>query len=328
MQLFPSDIIGQIKTFNPKNRKRRKREKEIDVWKSAVIDLNPPPRGKRNSGTANKRRTSCASDGSEPARERARALLFVVRCSSRAHVRCAFARPSLVRRPSIVAGPTDWGIVAVRRDEQPVLGAAMAVLVARRRDNVVSISAAESLKMLAYSVIWGSWVVIKNAAAMVVGPLRISRYGIGIGGGRHASGAAAKKGAPTASGGRADKRLQQLFAGNRGYRPPPCLSSSVYGVHSYVKIKVKPPVSKHTAFLGHNCSTFFEHPITSRVEAGTRPQRSGKRSKRVFDRLGPTKLRGLIGKKDYKPQHLKTKYGGGIWLPRSGDRWRYLPYSW
>ncbi|KAL5238414.1 hypothetical protein ACI65C_005824 [Semiaphis heraclei] len=46
----------------------------------------------------------------------------------------------------------------------------MAVLVGGR-DNVVSISAAESMKMLAFSLIWGLWIVIKNAAVRVISPL-------------------------------------------------------------------------------------------------------------------------------------------------------------
>ncbi|GFV50738.1 hypothetical protein TNCV_2213991 [Trichonephila clavipes] len=36
----------------------------------------------------------------------------------------------------------------------------------------------------------------------------------------------------------------------------------------------------------------------------------------------------MIRKKGYKPQHLKTTYCGEILLPQSGDKWRYLSYSW
>lgn len=174
--------------------------------------------------------------------------------------------------------------------------AAMAVLVTSRRDNVVSISVTESLKMLAYSVVWGSWIVFKKVAAMVVGPLWLGRYGIGA--------AAAGKDAPNASGGRADERLQQLVAGNRGYRPPPCLSSSVYGVHSYVKIKVNPSSSNVDCF----------RPSTHVFESS--PQAKGAASIPKEFSIDSNPL-WSIDKKGYRPQRLKTKYCGGIWLPRT-----------
>ncbi|XP_026807034.1 epoxide hydrolase 4-like [Rhopalosiphum maidis] len=118
----------------------------------------------------------------------------------------------------------------------------MAVLVGGR-DNVVSISAAESLKMLAFSVVWGSWVVVKNAAARAVSPLW-SNCGGGGGhrndvdgdGGRTGVGADDDDAVATAAtavavaGGPAARRAPRD-------RPPPCLSTTVYGTHSYVKVK-------------------------------------------------------------------------------------------
>lgn len=128
----------------------------------------------------------------------------------------------------------------------------MAVL-AGGRDNVVSISAAESLKMLAFSVVWGSWVVVRNAATRAVGPLW-SNCGGGGGGGGNGSGSgghgdgddgddretgaadddavATATGAVATSGGKSVRRAALRD------RPPPCLSTTVYGTHSYVKVKV------------------------------------------------------------------------------------------
>lgn len=108
----------------------------------------------------------------------------------------------------------------------------MAMLAECRGDNVVSISAVQSLKMLALSVVWGSWVVVKNAAARIIRPLwpvgeaadAVSVAAAGDGGG--------------GGGGKAGDK-QHLAAGrSRRSRPPPCLSTTVYGTHSYVKVKV------------------------------------------------------------------------------------------
>jgi epoxide hydrolase 4 len=120
----------------------------------------------------------------------------------------------------------------------------MAVLVGGR-DNVVSISAAESLKMLAFSVVWGSWIVVKNAAARAVSPLWSNCGGGGGGhrndvdgdGGQTGVGADDDDAVATATtavataGGPAARRAPRD-------RPPPCLSTTVYGTHSYVKVKV------------------------------------------------------------------------------------------
>lgn len=116
---------------------------------------------------------------------------------------------------------------------------------------MVSISAAESLKMLAFSVVWGSWVVVRNAAARTVGPLWSNCGGGGNGsgsGGRgdgrgdgddRETGAADDDAAATATGAVA------TYSGGKSVRraalrdrPPPCLSTTVYGTHSYVKVKV------------------------------------------------------------------------------------------
>ncbi|XP_026807036.1 epoxide hydrolase 4-like [Rhopalosiphum maidis] len=88
----------------------------------------------------------------------------------------------------------------------------MAVL-AGGRDNVVSISAAESLKMLSLSVVWGSWVVVKNAVALAVRPLW------------------------SAGGGHGNRKRAAADDGVVRDRPPPCLFDAVYGTHSYVKVK-------------------------------------------------------------------------------------------
>lgn len=118
----------------------------------------------------------------------------------------------------------------------------MAVLVGGR-DNVVSISAAESMKMLAFSVVWGSWIVVKNAAVRAISPL----FSSGGGGGGHVDDAdgddqevsteasdddavATATTVATTSGKTVRPALRD--------RPPPCLSTTVYGTHSYVKVKV------------------------------------------------------------------------------------------
>lgn len=118
----------------------------------------------------------------------------------------------------------------------------MAVLV-RSRDNVVSISTADSLKMFALSVVWGSWIVVKNAAARAFSPLWPNGGG---GGGSHGYDGddnmdekgsiyvdddAVTTDAATAS----DKAIRRAVPRDR---PPPCLSTTVYGTHSYVKVKV------------------------------------------------------------------------------------------
>lgn len=101
----------------------------------------------------------------------------------------------------------------------------MAVLV-ESGDSVVSISAAESLKMFAFSLVWGTWVLFRNTATRVVGPLLTT--------GRGTDGDAAAADCKKADD-NADKRL--ACRGRRD-RPPPCLSTAVYGTHSYVKVKV------------------------------------------------------------------------------------------
>lgn len=110
-------------------------------------------------------------------------------------------------------------------------GVAMAVLAESRGDNVVTISAVKSLKMMALSVVWGSWVVIKNAVARVVSPL----WPVGGGSVAADDGGAAR--AASARGGKADDKRLAAVRSHRD-RPPPCLSTTVYGTHSYVKVKV------------------------------------------------------------------------------------------
>ncbi|XP_022182882.1 epoxide hydrolase 4-like [Myzus persicae] len=114
----------------------------------------------------------------------------------------------------------------------------MAVL-AGARDNVVSISAAESMKMLAFSVVWGSWIVVKNAAVRAVSPLWSNGGGHGDdadGDDREAGAEVTDKDAVATtttvaiSGGKASRRTPRD-------RPPPCLSTTDYGTHSYVKVK-------------------------------------------------------------------------------------------
>lgn len=102
----------------------------------------------------------------------------------------------------------------------------MALLVGGR-DNVVSISTAESLKMLALSVVWGSWIVVKNAAARAFSPLWSNGGGYGDN-----KEAAANENAVVNARGKAVRRAPIRD------RPPPCLSTTVYGTHSYVKVKV------------------------------------------------------------------------------------------
>lgn len=110
----------------------------------------------------------------------------------------------------------------------------MAVLIGGR-DNVVSISVAESIKLLALSVIWGSWIVVKHAAVRAVTPL----WSNGGGQGDDVHGVDRKSGVKaadddtvaTTSGKKAARRSPRD-------RPPPCLFTTVYGTHSYVKVKV------------------------------------------------------------------------------------------
>ncbi|KAF0759606.1 epoxide hydrolase 4-like isoform X1, partial [Aphis craccivora] len=97
----------------------------------------------------------------------------------------------------------------------------MAVLVGGRDNVVVSISAAESLKMFSLSVVWGSWIVVKNAVALAVRPL----WSDDTGHGNHKSAVATAAGKPIG---------RRALARDR---PPPCLFDAVYGTHSYVKVK-------------------------------------------------------------------------------------------
>ncbi|KAL4090937.1 hypothetical protein QTP88_025695 [Uroleucon formosanum] len=109
----------------------------------------------------------------------------------------------------------------------------MAVLIGGR-DNVVSISVAESIKLFALSVIWGSWIVVKHAAVRAVTPL----WSNGGGQGDDVHGVDRKSGVKaadddtvaTTSGKKAARRSPRD-------RPPPCLFTTVYGTHSYVKVK-------------------------------------------------------------------------------------------
>lgn len=111
-------------------------------------------------------------------------------------------------------------------------GVTMAVLADSRGDNVVSISAVQSLKMLALSVVWGSWMVVKSAVARLVSPL----WPVGDGYDAAATGAAVSAAAGGGAGKAGEKRLPPCRS--RRSRPPPCLSTTVYGTHSYVKVKV------------------------------------------------------------------------------------------
>lgn len=95
---------------------------------------------------------------------------------------------------------------------------AMAVLV-ECRDNVVSIPKAESLKLFVNSLVWGSWMVVKNAVARAVSAVRLDTVG-------HGAVAVAK--------GHADSAVHS----RRDY-PPACLTSTFYGTHSYAKVKVR-----------------------------------------------------------------------------------------
>ncbi|KAL5233260.1 hypothetical protein ACI65C_000670 [Semiaphis heraclei] len=102
----------------------------------------------------------------------------------------------------------------------------MAVLVGGR-DNVVSISAAEWMKMLAYSLVWGSWIVVKNAAVRAIIPLFSNDGGHGddTNGDDQEAGAEASDDDPvaTASGKTARPALRD--------RPPPCLSTTGVKFH-------------------------------------------------------------------------------------------------
>lgn len=116
----------------------------------------------------------------------------------------------------------------------------MAVLAEGRGDNVVSISTVESLKMLALSVVWGSWVVVKNAVARIIRPLWPAGDGADIDAVAAAATADDRGDASAVSaaarGGKACGK--RLVGRSRRDRPPPCLSTAVYGTHSYVKVKV------------------------------------------------------------------------------------------
>jgi hypothetical protein len=110
----------------------------------------------------------------------------------------------------------------------------MAVL-AEGRDNVVSIPVVDALKMLALSVVWGSWIVVKNAAFRAVGPLwSINPFGDGGPVDKSATTAAAVAGKTAGDG--SDRT--RLTAHAHRDRPPPCLFTTVFGTHSYVKVKV------------------------------------------------------------------------------------------
>uniref|UniRef100_A0A2S2QFP3 Epoxide hydrolase 4 n=1 Tax=Sipha flava TaxID=143950 RepID=A0A2S2QFP3_9HEMI len=109
----------------------------------------------------------------------------------------------------------------------------MAVL-AEGRDNVVSIPVVDALKMLALSVVWGSWIVVKNAAFRAVGPLwSINPFGDGGPVDKSAITAAAVVGKTAGDG--SDRT--RLTAHAHRDRPPPCLFTTVFGTHSYVKVK-------------------------------------------------------------------------------------------
>lgn len=95
--------------------------------------------------------------------------------------------------------------------------------------------------MLAFSVVWGSWIVVKNAAVRAVTPLWSNGDGHenDVDGDDRESGAGAADDdtvatattVATAGGNKAARRTHRD-------RPPPCLSTTVYGTHSYVKVKV------------------------------------------------------------------------------------------
>ncbi|XP_050525443.1 epoxide hydrolase 4-like [Daktulosphaira vitifoliae] len=78
---------------------------------------------------------------------------------------------------------------------------------AESHDNVVCISPIESLKMLAFSLVWGLWIVLKdNLNRLVNAVTRTSVNG-------------------------------KYGQNNRRDSPPSCLTSTVYGTHSNAKIK-------------------------------------------------------------------------------------------
>lgn len=128
----------------------------------------------------------------------------------------------------------------------------MAVL-ADRRDSVVSIPTVELLKMFACSVVWGLWMVAKNAVVrFVVDPL----WFFGRRGG-HPVARRSDSALPAHSATDVGDKAQDGLTTVRGHRdrPPPCLSNAIYGAHSYVKVKVTasfiiiiilyPPLSKN-----------------------------------------------------------------------------------
>ncbi|CAH1737094.1 unnamed protein product [Aphis gossypii] len=103
----------------------------------------------------------------------------------------------------------------------------MAVLDGGRDNVVVSISVSESLKMFSLSVVWGSWIMVKNAVALAVRPL----WSNDTGHGNHKRSAANDDAVATAAGKAIGRRA--LIRD----RPPPCLFDAVYGAHLYVKVK-------------------------------------------------------------------------------------------
>lgn len=105
----------------------------------------------------------------------------------------------------------------------------MAVLVGGRDNVVVSISVSESLKMFSLSVVWGSWIMVRNAVALAVRPL----WSNDTGHGNHKRPAANDDDAVATAAGKAIGRRALIRD-----RPPPCLFDAVYGTHSYVKVKV------------------------------------------------------------------------------------------
>lgn len=132
----------------------------------------------------------------------------------------------------------------------------MAVLVGGR-DNVVSIPTAQSLKMLALSLIWGSWIIVRNTVARFIGPaVWTGRPGDeddvdGTAAGGNVTGKV------VSATGKGDKRL--TVRGHRD-RPPPCLSATVYGTHSYVKVKVNTAPYYHSYIYNVFCAR-LQHTI-------------------------------------------------------------------
>lgn len=110
-------------------------------------------------------------------------------------------------------------------------------MLAEGRDNVVSIPATDALKMLALSVVWGSWIVVRNAASRAISPLwSISLLGDADDGLTATTDSEQDKSEAAGTGDKTDR--MQLAPHARRDRPPPCLFTTVYGTHSYVKVKV------------------------------------------------------------------------------------------